>query len=411
MRVHRGYRFRLYPTPDQEVLLGQAVGVCRLVYNLALEQRRDHWRAFQRQTGKAIGYTSQARELTALRAEVPWIRAVSQTMQQQSLRDLDEAFQRFFRGVARYPRLRRRGENDSVRYTAREAKVTKLNARWSTVNVPNIGAVRFRTSRDIVGRCLNVTLSRDALGWHVSFACEREIVPPVHVGPTVAIDFGVAHTMALSDGTFRDMPMERLNVLARRAKRAQRAVARGQRGSNRNRRAKAKVARLVAKAARVRRHWQHVETTHLARRFSMVIIEDLRIRNMTASARGTVSEPGRNVRQKAGLNRAILAQGWGSISLMVDYKLPAFGGQLVEERAAYSSQTCGVCGHCAPENRESQAVFRCVACGHVANADTNASQVLLGRYVRRGNTPLQDAEGKGASLPVKRQLDDFRLSA
>ncbi|MFX5252811.1 hypothetical protein ABTD06_18865, partial [Acinetobacter baumannii] len=92
---------------------------------------------------------------------------------------------------------------------------------------------------DIVGRCLNVTLSRDALGWHVSFACEREIVPPVHVGPTVAIDFGVTHTMALSDGTFRDLPLERLNVLARRAKRAQRAVARGQRGSNRNRRANA----------------------------------------------------------------------------------------------------------------------------------------------------------------------------
>ena len=312
MRVHRGYRFRLYPTPDQAGLLGLAVGVCRLVYNLALEQRRDHWRAFQRQIGKAISYTSQARELTALRAEVSWIRAVSQTMQQQALRDLDEAFQRFFRGAARYPRSRRRGEHDSVRYTAREARVMKLNARWSTVNVPNIGAVRFRTSRAMAGRCLNVTLSRDALGWHVSFACEREIVPSVHAGPTIAIDFGVAHTMALSDGTFRDMPMERLNVLARRAKRAQRAVARGQRGSNRNRRANAKVARLVAKAARVRRHWQHVETTQLAHRFSMVVIEDLKIRNMTASARGTVAEPGRNVRQKAGLNRAILAQGWAA---------------------------------------------------------------------------------------------------
>ena len=106
MRVPRGYRFRLYPTPDQEVLLGQAVGVCRLVYNLALEQRRDYWRAFQRQAGKAISYTSQARELTALRAEVPWIRALSQTMQQQALRDLDDAYQRFFRSESQDPRPR-----------------------------------------------------------------------------------------------------------------------------------------------------------------------------------------------------------------------------------------------------------------------------------------------------------------
>ncbi|WP_289015428.1 hypothetical protein [uncultured Methylobacterium sp.] len=120
--------------------------------------------------------------------------------------------------------------------------MTKLNATWSTVNVPNVGVVRFRTSRETVGRCLNVTVSRDALGWHLSFACEREIVPSVHLGLAVGIDVGVVRTMALSDGTFRDLPTERLHVLARRAKRAQRAGARGQRDSKRNAFAKMKVA-------------------------------------------------------------------------------------------------------------------------------------------------------------------------
>ncbi|WP_353744954.1 zinc ribbon domain-containing protein [Methylobacterium sp.] len=86
-------------------------------------------------------------------------------------------------------------------------------------------------------------------------------------------------------------------------------------------------------------------------------------------------------------------------------------GQLVKERAAYSSQTCAVCEHCAPENRESQAVFRCHGCGHIANADSNAARVLLGRYERRMNRPSLDAEGKGMSLPAKRQLGDLRLSA
>jgi putative transposase len=353
-----------------------------------------------------IGYISQARELTALRAEFPWIRAVSQTMQQQALRDLDGAYQHFFRGEARYPRPRRRGENDSVRFTACKARVVKLNGTWSTVHVPNIGAVQFRNSRPTVGRCLNVTVSRDALGWHVSFACERETAPPVHMGPMVGIDAGIIHTMALSDGTFRDLPIERLNVLARRAKRAQRAAARGQRGSRRNAAAKAAVRRIQAKAARIRRHWQHETTSALARDFSTVVVEDLRVSSMTASARGTAEEPGRNVRQKAGLNRSILMQGWSGSVAMLGYKLPPLGGSLEKERAAYSSQTCRVCGHCAPENRESQAVFLCVACGHTENADTNAAGVLLGRYERRGSTPLRDVEGKGVGLPVKRQLDD-----
>ena len=119
-------------------------------------------------------------------------------MQQQALRDLDGAYQRFFRGEARYQRPRRRGENDAVRFTACKARIMKLNGTWSTVHVPNIGAVRFRTSRAAVGRCLSVTVSRDALGWHVSFACEREIVPPVHCGPAVVVDAGIVHKMSLS---------------------------------------------------------------------------------------------------------------------------------------------------------------------------------------------------------------------
>ncbi len=114
----RGFHYRPYPTSQQETRLRQTAGVCRPAYDLALEQRRDHGHAFKRQTGKAISYTSQAREMTALRAEIPWILAVSQTMPQQTLRDLDRAYRRFYRGEARYPRPRLRGEDDSARYAA-----------------------------------------------------------------------------------------------------------------------------------------------------------------------------------------------------------------------------------------------------------------------------------------------------
>ena len=127
MKINRGYRFKLRPTEEQAKALFQHVGVCRLVYNLALEQRRDHHRQFRAATGKHISYVSQAAELTALRAEFDWIRAVTQTAQQQALRDLDRAYQNFFSGIAAYPTPRKKGLNDSFRLQGREVAFRRLN--------------------------------------------------------------------------------------------------------------------------------------------------------------------------------------------------------------------------------------------------------------------------------------------
>ena len=120
-------------------------------------------------------------------------------------------------------------------------------------------------------------------------------------------------------------------------------------------------------------------STDLARRFDLIRVEDLHIRNMTRSARGTVDQPGTNVRAKAGLNRGILANAWGQLVIRLEHKAR---GRVEKIKAAYTSQTCSACGHCAPDNRESQAVFRCVACGHQVNADVNAAcNIAAGRAV------------------------------
>ena len=127
--ILRGVRYKLAPTAEQETLLRQFAGVCRLIYNLALEQRRDWWRHYERETGAKLNYVAQARQLTALRAEFDWIAAVSQTCQQQALRDLDQAFASFFAGRACYPSPRKRGINDSFRFQGREVEVRCLNAK------------------------------------------------------------------------------------------------------------------------------------------------------------------------------------------------------------------------------------------------------------------------------------------
>lgn len=398
MLVHYGHSYRIYPTAEQRKALAQTVGVVRLVYNLALEQRRDHWRAYACQGNGRLNDVAQCRELTSLRATFPWIADTSVTTQQQALRDLERAFKNFLEGRAHYPTPRKKGINDSARFQGRECKIIKLSTKWSEVTLPKIGKIRFRLSRPLDGNVKNATISLKAGKWYVTFGCESEIIdPPTHPGDVVGIDLGVAASMTLSTGEVLSLPAERLNVLGRRRRRAQKNAARGVRGSNRNRKAKRKVAAISEKIARVRRHWQHETTTALVKRFSVVVMEDLKIRNMTASAKGTIDEPSRNVRQKAGLNRAILNQGWGEIKRQLNYKLAALGGQIAYVDPRHSSQTCNVCGHRAAENRKSQAAFVCLSCGHEENADANASKVILSRR----SAPALDVEGSCDQHPYE----------
>lgn len=396
MKIRRGYKFKLRPTADQESFLYQHAGVCRLVYNLALEQRRDHYRQFRAATGRNISFGSQSAELTALRAEFDWIRDVTQTAQVQALRDLDRAYQNFFSGVSGYPTPRKKGVNDSFRLLGREVAFRRLNKSCGMVKLPKIGEIRFRWTRDVPGKIKNATISLDPLGWHVSFSTEAEVEAEQNFGPAVGIDRGVVEAVAYSDGNFADFPKARIRKLGEQAKRAARALSRCRRNSNRRKVAKAKLAAIRAKAARVRKHFNHVETSRLARTFGVVCIEALKTKNMTASAKGTIEEPGANVRQKAGLNRSILEIGWYQFHQFLAYKLAASGAELRLVRAAYTSITCSCCGAIEKMNRKSQAVFECADCGSAMNADTNAAVNIL----QAGTRP---ASRERIAAPTKRK--------
>lgn len=375
--IYRTFRFRLAPTAEQETTLRQFAGVTRFVYNLALEQRRDFWRQYRAQTGWRLSAMTQGRQLTDLRREVDWIRAAPAVALHYALRDLDKAFINFASGRARFPSPRRKGGRDGFRLQGQSIALRSINRRWAAVRLPNLGWVKFRSTRAVAGRIVTVAINRDALGWHVGLACEIEHEAPANSNPAVGIDRGIAVSLALSNGETFQLPD--LAALDRCRRRAQQALARCQRGSKRRAKRLRRVARLSAKIARVRADWQHRASRSIADRFGLVVFEDLKIPNMTAAGCG-----------KRGLNRSILNQGWGSFALKLAYKLEERGGALARVPPAYSSQTCSACGVVDAASRKSQAAFVCVDCGFADNADTNAARIIL-----RRSTPELAVEGSG----------------
>lgn len=384
--MFRGFTYRLAPTPEQERLFVQFAGGCRLVWNLALEQRTNHWRNYQARTGNNLNYVTQCRELTLLRAAFDFIKAVPGVAQQRVLKDLDCAFRRFFNGLARFPQPKKKGQHEAFSFHGRNVSVERLSARWGRVRLPKVGWVKFRMTRDPVGAFTDATVSLTPLGWHVSIGCKSDS-EVAEVGGAVGIDRGVAVPLMLSDGTSYAIP-EHLALIERRARKAQRTASRRKRGSKRHAKAQRRVAALRAKAARVRKHWAHCATTDICRRFGTVVIERLRTKDMAKSASGTIENPGRNVAQKRGLNRAIMNVGWHQIEAMLFYK----AHRLIKVDPRHTSQTCSRCGNVDSRSRKSQAAFVCIACGFRDNADRNAAVNIL----NRGNTPGVEANRKVA---------------
>ncbi|OPG03321.1 RNA-guided endonuclease TnpB family protein, partial [Microbispora sp. GKU 823] len=204
-------------------------------------------------------------------------------------------------------------------------------------------------------------------------------------GAAVGVDMGVASLVTTSDGDPLANPRH-LEASAGRLAAAQRALARKKRGSKRRGKAVARVAALHAKVRRQRLDTAHKAALTLVRAYDVIVHEDLWIANMTRSAAGTIERPGRNVAAKSGLNRSILDAGWGVFLRVLAYKAESAGRELIAVDPRNTSRTCSRCGHCAKDNRLTQAEFACRACGHVAHADVNAATNIL-----RAGLVLRDA--------------------
>ena len=388
-------RYRLLPTPTQEAVLRGHCGHARYVWNLAVEQHQ-HWHPGRM---SAPGYLEQSRQLTEARAEHPWLAAGSQMVQQQALRDFAKAIAAFFdpQNPAGQPSWRKAGRNEGFRVVGQRGRkwdVRRLSKNVGQVRVPQAGWVRFQWSRSVPPGAKSYRVTLDRAGrWHVAFAVIPDPLLAPGNGQAVGIDRGVTVSAALSTGELLHVPS--LTAPERkRLVRLERKLARAKRGSNRRARVRLAIAGLKARQADRRKDWAEKTSTELARRFDLIRVENLDVKGMTRSARGTAGAPGRNVRQKAGLNRGILASGWGLLVRRLGDKAP---GRLEKIRPAFTSQRCSACGHVAAKSRKSQAIFACVACDFTCNADVNAA-----RNIAAGHA-VTARGGEGITLPVNRE--------
>jgi putative transposase len=381
----------MYPTSEQAgVMLGHCAHA-RYVWNLAVEQHA-HWRKGRR---AAPGFAEQCRQLTEVRRENAWLGAGNADVQQQALKDFARAKNAMFTSGFGEPTWRRKHVHEGFRVIGtdrigefeadgspklnargkqvmgRSVVVHKLSRRWARVKVPGCGWVRFRLSRKGKGsqppkaKTFRVTFRNSR--WHIAFAVVPAPVDGPGTGEIIGIDRGVAITAALSDG--RKLNCPQLTVKERaRIRKHQRRAARAPKGSEHKSAEYAKAAKLKAREADRRKDWCEKTSTMLARTHDLVRFEKLNIKNMTRSARGTVAEPGRMIAQKAGLNRAILAQGWGLLRQRTGHKAP---GRIEDVPAPFTSLRCSACGWIDKNSRKNQAEFVC--CGFTCNADTNAA--------------------------------------
>jgi putative transposase len=397
MQRLQAYKFELRPDGAQRRLLRRFAGSCRYVYNRALALQKARYERAE----KKLGYAGLCKELTAWRNEARWLGEAHSQILQQALKDLERAYRNFFEKRAAFPRFKKKGRGESFRFP----QGTRLDQRSDRIYLPKLGWVRYRNSRAVPGKVCNVTASLSGGRWLISIQTRREDAPRIHPATgAVGIDMGVARFATLSDGTVYE-PLNSFKHHQRRLAHYQRMMSRrGKLGKNWQK-ARRKVQKVYARIGNCRRDYLHKATTAISKNHAMVCLEDLKVRNMSRSAAGSLESPGRNVRAKSGLNRSILDQGWFEFRRQLQYKLGWNGGMLIVVPPHNSSRECPACGHSEAANRTTQAQFRCVECGFSENADRVGAINILARGHRVaacGDT--SPARGASAQEPTEANL-------
>ena len=369
MQIRKGYKYRLKTNGAMRAQLVRFAGACRFVWNKILAINEGRYLAGV----PRLSYHEAAGLLTLWKQseEYGWLNSVHSQVLQQCLIDLERAYANLCAGRAAPPQFRKKFRADSFRYP----QGFKLDGR--KVSLPKLGWVEFWHSREIVGTVKNVTISRQGQHWFVAFQVEMDLPRPVHPAKAeVGIDLGIATFAAFSDGTLHP-PLNAYRRVEKKTARMQRKLAGMVKYSQNWKKQQQRIARLDICIANCRNDFLHKLSTGASNNHAVIVLEDLQVRNMSRSARGTVEEPGRNVAQKAGLNKAILDQGWGTFRRMLEYKQTWRGGEVFAVNPRYTSQTCPQCGHVSKANRPQQALFSCEQCGYSYHADVVAAINIL----------------------------------
>lgn len=364
MLIRKAYQFKLKTNQQIERQLSQVAGCCRLLWNkvLALNMKRleeKHSLMWYNECSFWLTFWKKTEELSFLK-ECP-----SQPLQ-QTLRHLERAFIDGFdtkQPHKRLPKFKKKFSGDSFCYPQGFQFDNKR------VFLPKVGWVGFHKSRNIEGKQKNLTVKREADGWYISVQVEVEIPDPIHPSESsVGIDLGISRFATFSTGEYLK-PLNSFRKQEVKLIKSQKKLSKQVKYSKNWRKQKRKIARLHRKIRNCRLDYLHQTTKTISKNHAVVFLEDLQIKNMSKSAKGSVKSPGTNIKAKSGLNKSIIDQGWGIFCNLLNYKLSWLGGELHFVNPQYTSQKCPSCSNIDSKNRLSQEQFQCRKCNYENHAD------------------------------------------
>ena len=397
MIIRKAYKFKLKTNAKEKVFFAKAAGCVRVVWNRSLAVQKSNCEYINQQFRKLGGHALTESESKKLKKdlykkyfptgfaivtkvlvpiwkqseELAFLNECPAQSLQKPIADLDKAFYKAFTKKGGFPKFKKKGYNDSIHFPQ------GFKVKDRKVFLPKIGWIKFFKTRDIKGVIKNITVTSDGLGhWFASFCTEEERDVVTRVDGAIGIDLGITNTIAISNGTIVKKPKSISKLFAIK-RRVSRAVSRKKKGSSNRGKAIVVLKRVEAKIANIRKDFLHKTSTELSKNHAIVVVEDLKILNMSKSTKGTKENPGVNVRAKSGLNREILANGWGDFRTMLKYKQGYSGGILHSVNPVNTSRKCSDCGVIDKNSRVRQEWYECLHCGHEMHSDTNAAINIL----------------------------------
>ncbi len=399
---YRGIEYRLLPgTQWKAQLLAGLCGACRFVWNSILEQINGEVKDKDTENPSTSFY-SLINRYPILRKETGWLSKYSSAIVRYTLKHQAEEWKEFFKGTRDHPTFHNKYNHKS--FTAPKGTFKIVD---DSIYIQKVGWMKIRRHGGNPypdGEPIEVTVKKDGRYWKISVLYKVYLPEQVDDGKEIGIDLNTYNiSYSSTDGEQGMLPLPDLTDKQIKIRRYQRKLSRQQKGSGRYKRTKRRINKWKRKQKNCRVNAAHQHSRQLSNKAHTLKREDLKIKTMSKSAKGTVEKPGTNVRAKAGLNRVIQNAGWGRFNTYCDYKF----GNVILVDPKYTSQRCNQCGHTDKVNRKTQSRFECMACGHTDHADINASANVLQAFGIGAS-----ARGGAFSLetPMSREMDTQQVA-